>query len=97
MWFLKVLKILIIKNKMEMIMVDKKKLVLLQLDDVIYKNLKKSAVQSCRAIGNEVALRIEHALSQFHDIPKGFVQMEKISVSGRTDRIVQAVPVAGAR
>src|ERR1700677_954114 len=69
-------------------MLDKKKLVLLELDDAIYKSLKRSALQSCRAIGNEVALRIEHALNQAHDIPKGLVQVEKISM-GRTGRVVQ--------
>ena|ERR1700677_528696 len=71
-------------------MSDKKKLVLLELDEAIYKSLKKSAVQSYRAIGNEVAIRIEHALNYFSGVPKEFIQREK-ALRERTTRVVQVL------
>lgn len=48
-------------------MAAKKKLLILKISESLYENLKRSANISCRALGHELALRIEYALSKFEN------------------------------
>ena len=71
---------------MEKTMSENKKLVLLELDEETYKNLKHSALQSSRMLGNEVAVRLEYAINHF----EGFSQelIEKQNISAAKDNII---------